>query len=93
MEEIIETDISKLSKRQKLQLLQKESPELFGLIEDFKGTTYVFSKSRSYNNFVVEKIVLVNDTVKPGITQLKIRKPENMQLLKFLETYYAMILK
>jgi hypothetical protein len=37
-EEVIKTDLRKLSKREKLALLQKESPEFFGLIEDFKGT-------------------------------------------------------
>jgi U3 small nucleolar RNA-associated protein 3 len=36
-EEVIKTDLRKLSKREKLALLQKESPEFFGLIEDFKG--------------------------------------------------------
>lgn len=36
-EELIKTDVSKLTKRQKLQVLQKESPELFGLIDDFKS--------------------------------------------------------
>ncbi|XP_063224072.1 something about silencing protein 10 [Bacillus rossius redtenbacheri] len=35
-EEIIQTDPTKLTKRQKLELLQKESPEFFGLTEDFK---------------------------------------------------------
>lgn len=34
-EEIVKTDISQLSKRQKRELLEKESPELFALIEDF----------------------------------------------------------
>ncbi|RZC40431.1 something about silencing protein 10, partial [Asbolus verrucosus] len=36
-EEVIKSDISKLSKRQKLQILQKESPEFFGLVEDFQA--------------------------------------------------------
>lgn len=36
-EEVIKTDLRKLSKRQKLVLLRKESPEFFGLVEDFKG--------------------------------------------------------
>jgi len=36
-EEMIKTDLSKLSKKQKLALFQKESPEFFGLVEDFKG--------------------------------------------------------
>ncbi|CAH0561188.1 unnamed protein product [Brassicogethes aeneus] len=36
IEEVVKTDISKLSKRQKLQILEKESPEFFGLIEDFE---------------------------------------------------------
>lgn len=35
-EEMIKTDLSKLSKKQKLALFQKESPEFFGLVEDFK---------------------------------------------------------
>lgn len=35
-EEMIRTDLSKLSKKQKLALFQKESPEFFGLVEDFK---------------------------------------------------------
>ncbi|XP_022918487.2 something about silencing protein 10 [Onthophagus taurus] len=37
IEEVIKTDISKLSQRQKLQLLKKESPEFFELIDDFKN--------------------------------------------------------
>lgn len=36
-EEVIKSDISKLSKREKLQILQKESPEFFGLVEDFQA--------------------------------------------------------
>jgi len=40
-DEVIKTDLSKLSKRQKLTLLQKESPEFFGLVEDFKGKVCV----------------------------------------------------
>ena len=36
-EEMIKTDLSKLSKKQKLALFQKESPEFSGLVEDFKG--------------------------------------------------------
>ncbi|XP_028146545.1 something about silencing protein 10 [Diabrotica virgifera virgifera] len=36
-EEIIKTDISKLSKRQKLQIMQKESPEFFNLVQDFQN--------------------------------------------------------
>ncbi|KAG5862868.1 hypothetical protein JTB14_023938 [Gonioctena quinquepunctata] len=36
-EEVIKTDLSKLSKRQKLQILQKESPEFFSLVEDFQS--------------------------------------------------------
>jgi hypothetical protein len=40
-EEVIKTDLSKLSTRQKLALLQKESPEFFGLVQDFKGKVYL----------------------------------------------------
>nr|CAH7757217.1 unnamed protein product [Callosobruchus chinensis] len=36
-EEIVKTDFSKLSTRQKIQLLQKESPEFFSLVEDFEA--------------------------------------------------------
>ncbi|KAF5283229.1 hypothetical protein FQA39_LY17376 [Lamprigera yunnana] len=36
-EELIKKDISQLSRRQRIELLQKESPEFFGLVEDFKG--------------------------------------------------------
>ncbi|CAB3220707.1 unnamed protein product [Arctia plantaginis] len=35
-ETIIKSDLSQMSKRQKLQLLEKESPEFSGLINDFK---------------------------------------------------------
>lgn len=35
-ETIIKSDLSQMSKRQKLQLLEKESPEFSGLIDDFK---------------------------------------------------------
>ncbi|XP_021185421.3 something about silencing protein 10 [Helicoverpa armigera] len=35
-ETVIKSDLSQLSKRQKLQLLEKESPEFAGLIDDFK---------------------------------------------------------
>lgn len=34
--DIIKSDLSQMSKRQKLQLLEKESPEFAGLIDDFK---------------------------------------------------------
>ncbi|XP_046665044.1 something about silencing protein 10-like [Homalodisca vitripennis] len=34
--EVIKTDLSKLSKREKIALLEKESPEFMGLIADFK---------------------------------------------------------
>jgi U3 small nucleolar RNA-associated protein 3 len=40
-EEVIKTDLSKLSTRQKLALFQKESPEFFGLVQDFKGKVYL----------------------------------------------------
>lgn len=35
-ESVIKSDLSQMSKRQKLQLFEKESPEFAGLIEDFK---------------------------------------------------------
>ncbi|XP_057656568.1 something about silencing protein 10 isoform X1 [Diorhabda carinulata] len=36
-EEIIKRDISKLSKRQQLEIMQKESPEFFNLVSDFEN--------------------------------------------------------
>ncbi|XP_071452637.1 something about silencing protein 10 [Hetaerina americana] len=36
VDEKIVTDLSKLSKRQKVDLMRKESPEFFGLVKDFK---------------------------------------------------------
>ncbi|XP_066597740.1 something about silencing protein 10 [Prorops nasuta] len=35
-QQIIKTDLTKLSKRQKLELIQKKTPEFLGLINDFK---------------------------------------------------------
>ncbi|XP_041979182.1 something about silencing protein 10 [Aricia agestis] len=34
---VVKSDISQMSKRQKLQILEKESPEFLGLIDDFKS--------------------------------------------------------
>lgn len=42
LEDVVKTDISKLSKRQKLQLVKQEAPEFFQLIEDFKGIAIHF---------------------------------------------------
>nr|CAD7262340.1 unnamed protein product [Timema shepardi] len=39
-EEVIKTDLSKLSKRQKLALLQKEAPEFSSLVQDFKDKNF-----------------------------------------------------
>uniref|UniRef100_A0A1B6CGF7 Sas10 C-terminal domain-containing protein n=1 Tax=Clastoptera arizonana TaxID=38151 RepID=A0A1B6CGF7_9HEMI len=36
VDEVIKTDLSKLSKREKLILLEQESPEFLGIIKDFK---------------------------------------------------------
>ncbi|KAL3265911.1 hypothetical protein HHI36_010101 [Cryptolaemus montrouzieri] len=35
--EVVKTDLTKLSKLEKIQFLKKESPELFSLMDDFKG--------------------------------------------------------
>lgn len=45
IEEVIKMDISKLSNKQKLQLLERESPELFGLTEDFKGNLFTYCQN------------------------------------------------
>ncbi|XP_017779941.1 PREDICTED: something about silencing protein 10 [Nicrophorus vespilloides] len=37
VKEVVKTDITTLSKRQRLELLQKESPEFFGLVEDYES--------------------------------------------------------
>ncbi|XP_013145327.1 PREDICTED: something about silencing protein 10 [Papilio polytes] len=36
-EEVIKSDLSHMSKRQKLQIFEKESPEFAGLVDDFKN--------------------------------------------------------
>lgn len=38
----IDVDLSQLSKREKLELLNKESPEMIELIEDFQCELYYF---------------------------------------------------
>lgn len=43
--EVIKSDLSQLSKRQKLQLLEKESPEFAGLIDDFKTKMTILKES------------------------------------------------
>lgn len=40
-EQFIKTDLSKLSKRQKQIMMQKESPEFIVLVNDFKGIVYI----------------------------------------------------
>lgn len=40
-EQFIKTDLSKLSKRQKQIMMQKESPEFIVLVNDFKGMIYI----------------------------------------------------
>lgn len=46
-EEVIKTDLSKLSKREKLALLEKESPEFMGLVSDFKERL-LYAKDKLY---------------------------------------------
>lgn len=55
-DDVIKTDLSQLTKRQKLDLLQKESPEFFVLIEDFKNKlTEVQKRLIPVLNLVSEK--------------------------------------
>ena len=46
-ESVVQKDLSKLTKKEKLQLLQKQSPELLEMIQDFKlkvwGTTVLWN--------------------------------------------------
>lgn len=46
-EEVIKTDLSKMSKREKLALLEKESPEFMGLVSDFKERL-LYAKDKLY---------------------------------------------
>ncbi|OWR46647.1 putative something about silencing protein 10 [Danaus plexippus plexippus] len=46
-ETVIKSDVSQMSKRQKLQLLEKESPEFSGLIDDFKSKLTVAKQDLS----------------------------------------------
>lgn len=42
-EQFVKTDLSKLSKRQKQVMVLKESPEFMALVNDFKGTWYMYA--------------------------------------------------
>lgn len=46
-EEVIKTDLSKLSKREKLALLERDSPEFMGLVNDFKERL-LYAKEKLY---------------------------------------------
>jgi len=74
-EELIKTDLSKLTNKQKLQIMQKESPELFGLIEDFKS-----------------KLTVAKDYLHPISERFKNGAIENCKAVKFVQTYYQLIL-
>ncbi|CAG9762453.1 unnamed protein product [Ceutorhynchus assimilis] len=52
-EELIKTDLTKLTNKQKIQMLQKESPEFFSLVDDFK-VKMAFAKD--YLNPIIQKV-------------------------------------
>lgn len=54
--EIIETDFSKLSKRQKLDIFKKESPEFFVLVQDFKDKLESAQKIMTVINYFKGRI-------------------------------------
>lgn len=52
-EELIKTDLSKLTDKQKLQILQKENPEFFALVDDFKVKMTI---AKDYLHPIMQKV-------------------------------------
>ncbi|XP_030753501.1 something about silencing protein 10 [Sitophilus oryzae] len=77
LEEVVKRDLSLLSNKQKIQLLQKESPEFFQLIEDFKV------KMEIAKNILKPAIDRIKDEKLAN---------ESTGLEKFVTTYYNLIL-
>lgn len=77
LEEVVKRDLSLLSNKQKIQLLQKESPEFFQLIEDFKV------KMEIAKNILKPAIDRIKDEKLAN---------ESTDLEKFVTTYYNLIL-
>lgn len=93
-EEIVKTDISKLSRRQKLQILEKESPELFNLIDDYKSISMQFSAIMFCNFFFfVDKMTLARDFLYPIIKKHKAGELPKGKAVDFVQTQYGIILK
>lgn len=94
-EEVIKTDISKLSKRQKLQILQKESPEFFGLVEDFKSKNIFLITNWNYLQiyYFVAKMIVVKDYLSPVLTKHKLKQIPSCKAINFVQSQYELILK
>lgn len=56
-EEIVKTDLSKLSKRQKEALLLKESPEFAALVSDFKGVHFFLFFPNNFKQDINSKVI------------------------------------
>ncbi|XP_076274642.1 UTP3 small subunit processome component Sas10 [Rhynchophorus ferrugineus] len=74
-EEVVKTDYTSLTNKQKIAIIQKESPEFFGLIEDFKI-----------------KMEIAQKYLKPAMEKFKSENAEMSEPVKFIETYYNLIL-
>lgn len=93
-EEIVKTDVSKLSKRQKLEILRKESPEFFGLLEDFKSTIIVhISTANVYCYLFIGKMGIAKQFLLPIINLAKDGTIPESTALDFVKIQYQYILK
>lgn len=93
-EEIVKTDISKLSKRQKLQILEKESPELFSLIDDYRSIFDLFDIVTKTNIILfVDKMSLAKDYLCPILQKHKAGELPDGKAIDFVQTQYGIILK
>nr|CAD7593907.1 unnamed protein product [Timema genevievae] len=84
-EEVIKTDLSKLTKRQKLALLQKEAPEFSSLVQDFKGMSLRWPHGLSYCTNISFYLLLKARRISVQSHPVVRRLYQYRQLLKQLE--------
>ncbi|XP_014675436.1 PREDICTED: something about silencing protein 10-like [Priapulus caudatus] len=87
-EEKIEVDLSKLSKKEKLELLKRDSPELLGLIDDFR------SKMQELKDVLQPLYDLAQSRkVPPGNGALYINAKYNLYLNYCINICFYLVLK
>lgn len=89
----MKTDLTKLSRRQKLQILEKESPELFSLIEDYKSMWSIFLFTRNANSSFLGKMTLAKDYLFPIMKKHKDGDLPKSKAVDFVKSQYGIILK